>query len=320
MKKIRVNAQVKAMVSLIESVFNVTYVFIVLFTVSTSYGTLMISAMLYLIILPYVSLMNTSYNKELIIEDGWKTVFQNVTLGKMMKSVTAEIIPESGKRAATSSDNEVSNCSNEIFTTASTTLRTRRKDKILPFQQPNSKGSPSVNENFNSSVGSKSSNPIKEEDQSIKLNQNISSPIDKIITKLMSKIDKEDEYIQYLELLVSYVSNSMQNNEYFYDEFQETVLPNLILDTTYQQRNPRSKGKRSKSNLEIANTRQTSKMALDVKDLSNRQRNLSFRGDENARKVFRENMLKEIQSCSSDDQRKKMLIEKLIDKEESYLL
>ena len=70
MKKVRVNAQVKAMVSLIESIFNVTYVIIVLFNVRTSFGSLMISAMLYLIILPYVSLMNTSYNKDRIIEDG----------------------------------------------------------------------------------------------------------------------------------------------------------------------------------------------------------------------------------------------------------
>ena len=78
MKKVRVNAEVKAMVSLIEAFINITYLVVIKFTVRTSFGTLMIQTSMYLIILPYFSLMNTSYNKDRIIENGWKTLFKNL--------------------------------------------------------------------------------------------------------------------------------------------------------------------------------------------------------------------------------------------------
>merc|ERR1712223_1066819 len=70
MKKVRVNAQVKAMVSFIEGFVNILYILIIAFTVRTSLGTLVMQSVTYLIILPYISLMNTSYNKDRVIENG----------------------------------------------------------------------------------------------------------------------------------------------------------------------------------------------------------------------------------------------------------
>ena len=78
MKKVRVNAQVKAMVSFIEGFVNILYILIIAFTVRTSLGTLVMQSVTYLIILPYISLMNTSYNKDRVIENGWKNVLKNL--------------------------------------------------------------------------------------------------------------------------------------------------------------------------------------------------------------------------------------------------
>ena len=82
MKKVQVNAQVKAMISLLEASINVYYVLLLLFTVRTSLGTLIIQTSTYLIFLPYFSLMNTSYNKDRIIENGWDNVFRNLWVKK----------------------------------------------------------------------------------------------------------------------------------------------------------------------------------------------------------------------------------------------
>ena len=60
-------------------------------------------------------------------------------------------------------------------------------------------------------------------------------------------------------------------------------------------------------------------MILDPNDLVVNDGRPQFDGDKNARKLFRDNILKEIQSCGTDAHRRTLLIEKLIDQEETYL-
>ena len=74
------NAQVKAMISLLELSSNVVYMIIVYFTVKTSYTTLIQIMFLYMILLPYAFLMNTSHNKRRIVEHGWSNVLKNLIM------------------------------------------------------------------------------------------------------------------------------------------------------------------------------------------------------------------------------------------------
>ena len=59
---------------------------------------------------------------------------------------------------------------------------------------------------------------------------------------------------------------------------------------------------------------------LDANHLLIKDMRTSFDSNENERKLFRDNILKEIQLSGTNNQDKNLLIEKLIDKEESYLL
>ena len=77
-RKVMVNAQVKAMISLLELCSNVIYNVILSITVKTSYATLVQWSFLYMILLPYAFLMNTSHNKNRIVEYGWVNVFENL--------------------------------------------------------------------------------------------------------------------------------------------------------------------------------------------------------------------------------------------------
>ena len=78
MRKLKVNAQVTAMTSIIEAFGNILQWSIWIFiTKFAGYGTLIQSILLYFVALPYVFLMNTSQNKERVIESGWFNILKN---------------------------------------------------------------------------------------------------------------------------------------------------------------------------------------------------------------------------------------------------
>ena len=66
------------MVSFLEASSNLIYVVILAIIVRTGYLTLLQFITPYMLILPYAFLMNTSHNKNRVIEHGWKNVFMNV--------------------------------------------------------------------------------------------------------------------------------------------------------------------------------------------------------------------------------------------------
>ena len=78
LRKVLVNAQIKATISLIEAFMNFAFVVMVYFTIRGTYGSMAIMVFLYMVILPYAFLMNTSHNKNRIVEHGWKNVLNNI--------------------------------------------------------------------------------------------------------------------------------------------------------------------------------------------------------------------------------------------------
>ena len=78
MRKVHVNAQVKAMISLLETSSNIFYVVMLAIIVRRTFVTILQIMTLYLVLLPYLFLMNTSHNKERIVEHGWMNVLRNM--------------------------------------------------------------------------------------------------------------------------------------------------------------------------------------------------------------------------------------------------
>ena len=76
-KKIRVNAQVTFVTSILEMICTfLTMIVVVIFKTATF--PVIISIMItYLILLPCAFLMNTSHNKRRVIEHGWRNVLRN---------------------------------------------------------------------------------------------------------------------------------------------------------------------------------------------------------------------------------------------------
>ena len=79
MRRMTVNAQITAVTSIFEAFGNILQWTIWIFiTKFFGYGSLLQSILLYFVILPYVFLMNTSQNKNRVVEAGWMNVLKNV--------------------------------------------------------------------------------------------------------------------------------------------------------------------------------------------------------------------------------------------------
>ena len=64
-RRVRVNAQVTAVISLIEITFNIICAVIILITVRHTLLITLLNMTLYMVIIPYTFLMNTSENKKI---------------------------------------------------------------------------------------------------------------------------------------------------------------------------------------------------------------------------------------------------------------
>ena len=77
MKLVAVNARVTFVVWILETIANISVLSLWKIVGGTSFGTLTNAMMWYYLIISYTFLMNTSYNKNRIIEDGWEVVIMN---------------------------------------------------------------------------------------------------------------------------------------------------------------------------------------------------------------------------------------------------
>ena len=330
MKKVQVNAQVKAMISLLEASINMCYVLLLLFTVRTSLGTLMIQTSTYLIFLPYFSLMNTSYNKDRIIENGWDNVFRNLWVKKnpnrdqVDQPISIQNNMDVQEQWKSPSDYKINESQNLIFRISSSDLNIGRKNKIGPEKDIASEIASEVGPSTSKGkfLSTKNQPPESKRDKNKPGNKlgNSITVIDKIVLKMSQHTHEEHVYIKYFEQLIDYVSSSRERQQYLDENFQDIILPNSILDISHQQRNSVCKGKSSNSRARKSNKQPKLKMSLNANELLLKDKRRQFDGNKYERKLFRDNILKEIQSSGTNNHDRNLLIEKLIDKEESYLL
>ena len=78
LKKIKVNAQVTCMTTILELLGNLTRAILILIFKANTLLTYIPSIICYSILLPHAFIMNTSHNKNRVIECGWKNVLRNV--------------------------------------------------------------------------------------------------------------------------------------------------------------------------------------------------------------------------------------------------
>ena len=253
MRKLLVNAQITATISLIESATSITYIILVAITVRTNYGTLINLLVLYMIVLPYSFLMNTSHNKERIIEQGWINIFQNI-FGSVLEILGIKGREESGDLLAT--------ISNEIHT------RTNITGKKLVEEKNNDISNTTSIQNQDTAKKSLDCINIQDlENEQPSTSQNIDQVIPReerhslnvqnLVSRMKSNIEEEENYIYYFQIYVSYVEkfkNGETALELDIKSIEERTNEELRIDSKGKN------GKRSKS----VNTVPKSKTIRDI--------------------------------------------------------
>ena len=103
-RKLLVNSQVTAMITISELLYAVLFsIFYGFVSKGSSFGTLIQGMSVQYVAVPYVFLMNTSYNKYRVVEIGWKNVLKNI-LGKCGKNRVSNLYTISSESNSSSTD------------------------------------------------------------------------------------------------------------------------------------------------------------------------------------------------------------------------
>ena len=313
MRKILVNAQITATISIIESISNITYVILVAITVRTNYGTLINLLVLYMIVLPYSFLMNTSHNKERIIEQGWMNIFTNI-FGSVLEILGIKGRRESGDHLATIS-NEIHTRTNitgkelveekndDIYdTTAIKNQDTAKKSIDCINIQDLENEQPSTSQNIDEVI-------TREEKHKVNVHD--------LVSKMKSNIEEEENYIYYFQIYVSYVEkfkNGDTDLELDIKSDEERTKEELQIASKGKN------GKRSKSANNIPTSKTIRNISQDRNSMvSEKGTNLKFNGQKSVRIMKRNNILDKLLSESINDAKFNLFIEELINLEESLI-
>ena len=77
-RRLKVNAQITALITLIEFLGNLTVILHLYFVESSPWTSTIHGMVIYNIMIPYAFLSNTTDNKNRIIDTGWGSIFRNL--------------------------------------------------------------------------------------------------------------------------------------------------------------------------------------------------------------------------------------------------
>lgn len=323
-RKFLVNAQVTAMISFLEAFGAVGYIIIVWFSVRTSYTTLIEVLCLYLILLPYSFLMNTSHNKNRIIEHGWKNVFKNLIGRTNQSMVSNDNIPtESDNIKKRENEPEKApdyEVEKKIFTTASssnnsggnTNVHISKLHGLFGEVPSTSTGQTTTNRKISASI-TLDVNELPQVDDKLFIAQ-------RLISVMISHINDEEHYIVYFKQLVEYEDGCKKGNIPSAFELETGLLSCCKSNFEIQRENAKYKGKRSKPTTRHSTTIKKCKTVCYVQDMDETDnKKINFLGEKEDRIVIRKGILDQIQSCYKTDETYDSFIEQLINIEESFV-
>ena len=247
----RVNAQITAVTSILEIAGNIVqWAIWILITKFVGLGSLIQSILLYFVVLPYVFLMNSSHNKNRIIEDGWINVLKNAIgtgriFGIRKTSVKIDIQPFNSKAAH---PRNMIDKKDKLVTPPTLFRKIFRKQnsRVLPFSEKNggiitNSSKPidekHVKEDKSTLTICMPSNDVMASSSAIKSLKNNAEPIEhkmkqcnsidglkghrhEMILNLFENVKDEEVYIRSFRELVAFEESVKRNKDNF-SEFED---------------------------------------------------------------------------------------------------
>ena len=317
-KKVWVNAQVTGTIAFIEMILTVLYVVMIAYYGSSHFTTLLILMVLYDVILPYAFLMNTSHNKNRIVELGWKNVLKNMIFRSGSNSV--EDIAKQTTDEKTNRNFEKESKNKEP--------NSRKISTIVAF----SKGK--VDKNFvadntmthnrpSSSKGVDNPEPdfVLLSVNSLPRQTRNYETLMKLVLDLKYFEKDENIYLKCIQRLVKFQECIKVGKTYSREISEDELIPRCAKGA--KNKTLKSKGKRVRSpkNVPPGNDENNDLFSKDTKEekhnISNQRPSLI--GDIKVRNSKRIGIIDQIDDSTGNDKLCYDLIEKLIDLEESFV-
>ena len=294
---------------MIESSSNVTFIVVLWYFKGTTFFSLLLPLTLYLVILPYAFLMNTSENKNRIVDLGWKNVIRNLfRLSKGSSEDRDEHDPKDNEPNTSSGYNTGSGSETQIAKNDQNTVsaisdqsmqpkysaRNTLKDAMStnpPLSNPKTSASCSGYVNLNV-------NDLVSDADRYKVSQNL-------ISSMIKCGNKEEDYMSYFKNLVTFREQHKTECILYNIEFPDNHEDNI--------------DKANKSENE-AITDNGTKDADDIPEKYQRTSQM-LKGTIQERTQNRMELLSYIYSLSNDDKKHyNESLERLIDLEEAFIL
>ena len=307
------------MISFLETFSNVVYVIVVYFTVRTSFTTLSMLTSLYMIILPYAFLINTSENKDRVVEHGWASVFKNVSRksGETMLSSGSQAMKNNHRKQSKRPYNKENQA---IFVTSSSALSKVTYNKVgisqnLSFESEpcSSKGYKDTTKRHHTDITRLDANLLHQQDHQKK---NISL---ELIRNMTEYLNEEDRYIEYFKEFVEYTGNQSDQNARMEFQMNDKLLPNYIPEDTSKDKIDKHKAKGSKKTSEIPKKTRPAKLDQCREETNQLHNKTKFKGKKSDRILIRKELLTQIACCDEQEELYNVLKEELICAEENFI-
>ena len=311
----QVNAQVTAMTSFLELLGSVTIVFTLWATKGTTVWALIHGEIFYVILLPHAFLMNTSHNKNRIVDYGWRSVFRNI-IGRSPKFDEPNPIKtkvQTPPMAAKQRRQHKGKFNNKIFTTSASHDVIDRNSPVEP-----SVFDPIASFSGKSSKRRKQISETKIEPLHIALDvrnmdqEHYNNELMKRLVKSMTEVVKdEDEYIIYFKRLVAFLDGCEKGEAPSEFDLENEFPTNSRHNDQLQNIKIKTKGINTPFTTGLENGKETC--------LGNPIKQTVKQEEETKNRIaVRTEMLYQLNSIYSQRKKRNYLIERLIDQEESF--
>ena len=342
-KKIKVNAQVTAMTSLLEFSCNIFYTMVFkLITKRTSFASLITVMSTYLVILPYAFLMNTPQNKNQIVEIGWNVVLKNIFQGAFSTDSPPNADKNAKNNIRTSTGTTKSCKHNQLENRQKPGIPTRKeecnqnKTKIYTVSSPplHPSVSHSCNKTSNDTVDNTEPStstgrshrkhwnpgPFNETINNTDL-ETASSTKDMIhntITKMKENLEQENLYIAYFKVLIALYSDRIQPRA-----FQDISIQDLIKNHELLNNRDADISIGYSDNLtSYPNSIENAPVVLRLQKIFRESLTTPltpYKVNKDDRKVIRDDLLSQLEYEWNIDKKFDRLVEELIENEECFI-
>ena len=275
LRRLKINAQIKAMISIVESAFNFGRILILYFMTRSSNGILAQVITLYMVILPYAFLMNTSHNKDRIIADGWRNVFRNL-LGRYNHTNVTNVLPlnqdcNTHQKMKAVSKNEEDGKNNPIFLTIDEPINNVKNvapSTITELEQPST--SKHAKQFEKGPLDYLQLNAERLQDSyttySSETYMDIKEKLKQQITELRLQIFDEEDYLESFKCLVSYYNDYQVGNVDLAPNSEDSPSRHTIYVSSRLTKNIRKRNMSSKTLNEDLNEKDKKVDSLQVAD------------------------------------------------------